>query len=80
MRSVPQRPAQVNPDAEREREFLTRGINTAIARSRLTVNSLETIAAALQHKQATVEEIREWLKEEGLFELVTKHTRGLGHG
>jgi hypothetical protein len=75
--SISQRSAQVNPGAEREREFLTRGLNTAIARSRLTVNSLETIAAALRHRQASVTEIREWLKEEGLLELVTRHMRGL---
>ena len=74
---MPQRSAQVNPAAEREREFLTRGLNTAIARSRLTVNSLETIAADLRHKQATVAGVRDWLKEEGLLELVTRHTRGL---
>ena len=77
MTSVSQRSAQVNPVAEREREFLTRGINTAIARARLTVNSLESIAAALRHKQATADEVRDWLKEEGLLELVTRHMRGV---
>jgi hypothetical protein len=75
--SLPDRSARVNPVAEREREFLTRGLATAIARSRLTVNALEGIAAALRHKQATTAEIRAWLKEEGLLELATRHMRGL---
>jgi hypothetical protein len=74
--SVQQRYAPVNPVAERERDFLTKGINSAIARARLTVHSLESILAALRHKQATAEEVREWLKTEGLYELVTRYMRG----
>jgi hypothetical protein len=72
-----ERPASVNsPVAGREIEFLTKAINAAISRSRLTTNSLEAIAAALRHKQATPAEIREWLREEGLEQLVTRHMRG----
>jgi hypothetical protein len=58
----------------RELEFLTKGIAAAISRSRLTTNSLEAIAAALRHKEATVPEVIDWLKDEGLFELVSRHT------
>ena len=74
--SVQHRYAPVNPVAERERDFLTKGINSAIARARLTVSSLESILAALRHKQATAEEVREFLKTEGLYELVTRYMRG----
>jgi hypothetical protein len=61
----------------RETEFLTKALNTAISRSRLTTNSLEAIAAALRHKQATPGEIRQWLRDEGLEDLVTRHMRGV---
>ena len=73
-----ERPASVNRTAagNLELEFLTKGINAAISRSRLTTNSLEAIAAALRHKQATPTEVRAWLKDEGLEELVTRHMRG----
>jgi hypothetical protein len=72
------KPERVNSPlpADREKEFLTRGINAAIARARLQVNSLEAIAAALRHKQATPAEVRQWLKDEQLDELVTRHMRG----
>jgi hypothetical protein len=73
--SIHQSPLPVNrPGAgDREREFLTKAINTAIARARLTANTLESIAAALRHKEASVSEVREWLREEGLDALVTRH-------
>jgi hypothetical protein len=77
--SIHNKPAQVNrpPQADNhDREFLTRGINAAIARARHQAHSLEAIAAALRHKQATVAEVREWLKEEGLDQLVARHMRG----
>jgi hypothetical protein len=72
------KPAQVNrpPQADHEREFLTRGINAAIARARHQAHSLEAIAAALRHKQASPAEVRQWLKDEGLDALVTRHMRG----
>ena len=76
MTSIQERSAPVNTAVDREREFLTKGINAAISRSRLTTNSLEAIAAALRHKQATPNEIRDWLKDEGLYELVSRHMRG----
>jgi hypothetical protein len=75
--SIHERSAPVNTAAEREREFLTKALNTAISRSRLTTNSLEAIAAALRHKQATPQEIRQWLRDEGLEDLVTRHMRGV---
>jgi hypothetical protein len=60
---------------EHEREFLTKGISSAIARARLQVNTLEAIAAALRHKESTVSETREWLKSEGLYDLVARYVR-----
>jgi hypothetical protein len=39
--SLPDRSARVNPVAEREREFLTRGLATAIARSRYSIYSVD---------------------------------------
>jgi hypothetical protein len=76
--SIHRRPASVNSAAagDHEREFLTKAINAAIARARLTTNSLEAIAAALRHKQSIIAEIREWLKDEGLEQLVLRHMRG----
>jgi hypothetical protein len=75
--SITERSAPVNAVAERHRDYLTKGINTAISRARLTVHSLESIQAALRHKEATTEEVVAWLKSEGLWELVARHTRGL---
>lgn len=77
MNSIYERSASVNTAADREREFLTKGLNAAIARARLTVNSLEAIAAALRHKQSTTAEVRAWLKDEDLFDLVARHMRGV---
>jgi hypothetical protein len=70
-----ERPAPVNrTDAgHREIEFLTKALNTAIARARLTCSTLESIATALRHKQSTPAEIHTWLKDEGLDQLVTRH-------
>lgn len=76
--SLHDRPLPVNTIGNgRELEFLTKGIAAAISRSRLTTNSLEAIAAALRHKEATVSEVIDWLKDEGLFELVSRHMRGV---
>jgi len=77
--SVHRQPTPVNSPGVgiHELEFLTKAINAAISRSRLTTNSLEAIAAALRHKQATPSEVRDWLKDEGLYELVTRHMRGI---
>ena len=77
MTFIPERSASVNKTAaDRELEFLTKALNTAIARARLTQHTLEAIAAALRHKQATPAEARAWLKDEGLEQLVTRHMRG----
>ena len=76
MNSIHERSASVNTAADHEREFLTKAINSAIARARLTVNSLEAIAAALRHKQATIGEVRTWLQDEGLEKLVTRYMPG----
>jgi hypothetical protein len=70
------RSAQVNPVAERERDFLTKALSAAISRSRLNVNTLEAIATALRHKETDVSEARAWLREEGLEPLVTRYLRG----
>jgi hypothetical protein len=77
--SIHDRPLPVNnPTANgHELEYLTKAIAAAISRSRLTTNSLEAIAAALRHKEATVPEVVEWLKDEGLFEFVSRHVRGV---
>jgi hypothetical protein len=75
--SIYERSASVNnTGADHEREFLTKAINSAIARARLTVNSLEAIAASLRHKQATTGEVRAWLKDEGLEKLVIRYMPG----
>jgi hypothetical protein len=58
---------------DHELEFLTKALNTAISRSRLTTNALESIAAALRHKQATPAEAREWLREENLDQFVGRY-------
>ena len=78
MTTYSERPASVNSTvAGREVEFLTKALNTAIARARLTCSTLEAIATALRHKQSTPAEVREWLREEGLEQLVTRHMRGV---
>ena len=76
MNSMHERSASVNTAADHEREFLTKALNSAIARARLTVNSLEAIAAALRHKQSTTGEVRAWLKDEGLEKLVIRYMPG----
>jgi len=75
--SLHRQPAPVNSSGvgSHELEFLTKAINAAISRSRLTTNSLEAIAAALRHKQATPAEVRDWLEDEGLWPLVSRHMR-----
>lgn len=73
MTSIHERSAPVNTAADHEREFLTKALNSAIARARLNVNSLEAIAASLRHKQATVAEVKDWLASEGLEKLVARY-------
>jgi hypothetical protein len=62
--------------AERERDLLTKALNSAIARERLNLHSLESIATALRHKQATVSEVKDWLASEGLEKLVARYLPG----
>ena len=78
MTYLQKRPASVNTTnaGDREREFYTRGLNTSIARARLTLNTLETIACALRHKQSSLEEVKAWIKDEGLETLVTRRMPG----
>ena len=76
MHSIPDRSASVNTAADHEREFLTKAINSANTHARVTVNSLEAIAASLRHKQATAAEVRDWLQSEGLEKLVTRYMPG----
>ena len=76
MASIHARSASVNTAADHEREFLTKALNSAIARARLTVNSLEAIAASLRHKQATTAGVRAWLQDEGFEKLVTRYMLG----
>jgi hypothetical protein len=58
--------------AERERDLLTKALNSAIARARLNLHSLESISTAYRHKQATTAEVKDWLKSEGLEKLVAR--------
>jgi hypothetical protein len=61
-------PGKHNPAGERE--LLIHGIRTAVARSRLVVNSLESIGVALRHNAVTYDQAIAWLKEENLLEHV----------
>src|SRR5262245_13244115 len=73
--SIRRQPAPVNTagGGGHEREFLTRAINTAIARA--ITNTLEAIAAAF--RRSTVAEIQDWLRDEGLDQNVQRHMRGV---
>jgi hypothetical protein len=54
-------------DEAGERELLIHSLRTAVARSRLVTNTLETIGVSLRHKQVSTEEAMNWLHEEGLL-------------
>ena len=60
--------AQVNPkrDTSAERELLINILRTAMARSRLVTNTLETIGVSLRQNQITCAQARAWITEEGL--------------
>jgi len=74
---IDKQPMTVKPViGEHERDYLTKAINSAIARARLQVNALEVIGASLRHKQSTVLEARDWLKTEGLEPLVARYLKG----
>jgi hypothetical protein len=53
-----------------ERELLIHALRTAVARSRLVVNALETIGVSLRHHAVTTDQAMSWLDEEGLLHLV----------
>lgn len=55
-------------DPAAEREILTNGIRTAVARARLTVNALETVGVSLRHRQISTDEAMRWLADEGLLD------------
>jgi hypothetical protein len=61
----PSAPGKHNPAGERE--LLIHALRTAVARSRLVTNALETIGVSLRHKAVTTEEAMAWLRDEGLL-------------
>jgi hypothetical protein len=54
-------------DEAGERELLIHSLRTAVARSRLVTNTLETIGVSLRHKQVSTAEAMNWLHDEGLL-------------
>jgi hypothetical protein len=50
-----------------QRELLIHAIRAAVSRSRLVVNSLESIGVALRHNAVTTDQAIAWLKEENLL-------------
>jgi len=58
-------PGKTNPAGERE--LLIHALRTAVARSRLVTNALETIGVSLRHKSVTTEQAMAWLRDEGLL-------------
>jgi hypothetical protein len=58
-------PGKNNPAGERE--LLIHALRTAVARSRLVTNALETIGVSLRHKSVTTEQAMAWLRDEGLL-------------
>jgi hypothetical protein len=61
-------PGKHNPAGERE--LLIHALRTAVARSRLITNALETIGVSLRHNAVTTDEAMTWLYEERLLDLV----------
>ncbi len=66
-------PGKIDPAGERE--LLIHALRTAVARSRLVVNTLETIGVSLRHKQVTAEGALEWLRDENLLSYVELRPR-----
>lgn len=54
-------------DEAGERELLIHSLRTAVARSRLVTNTLETIGVSLRHKQVSTAEAMNWIHDEGLL-------------
>lgn len=61
-------PGKHNPAGERE--LLIHALRTAVARSRLVINALETIGVSLRHNAVTTDQAMTWLDEERLLHLV----------
>ena len=61
-------PGKHNPAGERE--LLIHALRTAVARSRLVTNALETIGVSLRHNTVTTDQAMAWLDEERLLDLV----------
>jgi hypothetical protein len=61
-------PGKHNPAGERE--LLIHALRTAVARSRLVTNALETIGVSLRHNAVTTDQAMNWLDEEQLLDLV----------
>ena len=61
-------PGKTNPAGERE--LLIHALRTAVARSRLVTNALETIGVSLRHNVVSTDEAMSWLYEERLLDLV----------
>jgi hypothetical protein len=63
-------PVKRKLDSAGERELLINALRMATARSRLITNTLETIGVSLRHKQVDCEGAMQWLKDEGLLDLI----------
>jgi hypothetical protein len=61
-------PGNINPAGERE--LLIHALRTAVARSRLVTNALETIGVSLRHRAVTTDQAMAWLNEERLLDFV----------
>lgn len=57
-----------------ERELLIHSLRTAVTKSRLVTNTLETIGVALRHKQIDCDSALQWLRHENLLDHIQ-----LGH-
>jgi hypothetical protein len=53
-----------------ERELLIHALRTAVARSRLVTNALETIGVSLRHNAVSTDQAMAWLDDEQLLDLV----------
>jgi hypothetical protein len=57
-------------DAPGERDLLMNLLRTESARSRLITNTLDTIGTALRHRSVDCEGAMNWLRDEGLLDLL----------
>jgi len=63
-------------DPAASREILIRLLRGAQSRARLNATTLETIAIQLKHRQVTVEQAWQWVREEGLESYLQVGPRG----